>query len=1190
MKKIILCLVLFLYFDTFYISAKNNFRIFKYENRAYNFYRINDYDKYFSSILNIIKSYPDSPISKFYLITLRIDKYLFKDYDKFINLKFKLLNRYKKELFLYNILLNSLMEYYISKNEFKKAEEVLHKTPSLTKWRYTMPFRKTFYNDFDIDFNDIEKNFNIAKWHIFNSKSDWGWVPLSDIIYPEKGVVYASCNIYIKKNITLLLWLTTSASAKLFINNQKIFSYNKEIDDSSNILYKIDLKKGWNNILLKLFSEKGNWNFKFRFFYNNQPFTNYQVSLDNKNFIKYKVRATKYIPKLIKELKKFIYKNNKKSIDYYRYSLLNFIFFNSRFSIDLLLKSKIINDKFTFLNDFLLGRIYFYLANSNNNTTQFDMSSYYFKKVLKKEKNFARAKEFLIKYYLVKDRIDSAYELIMKLPEYNIKNILKGDYFDKIKWDWMKINSYEKDSKYIDALISTSDFYKKYSYSKSNSILTNLIQLNLNKKAIVKYIMNLYEMNDKEKFLKYLNIFHRISPYNNYYYYKLADYYIKNNQPSKALKILKSKYYLLRKPETLIKIGDIFYKQGITDKARYYYKKALKINPVNNELMIKLDYLRKKKLYTTLENKYFKNASFKSKKIISEAFSDNNTYDAPIKYYLDELILKVNKDGTYSRYNHIIFKILNIDGKNDYGEVIIKNYSKLYYYRVRNYVNKNTFYEPTSIKKYNGNYYFSLPKLKIGSVVDVVYQYNKSDAMFENTKYFYYYPFLFQSSEAPIDNAIFRVIVPKDYNFKYIVRNEEKIKFYEDEVNQVKIYEWRKEESKKINLINISVPIYDIVPNIYISSIPGWDIFFNWYWGKIKNKMRPDWNVQKFVYKIYQKSQFNKKFDSLKFIKDLYYYIQNNFSYEDNYLYYPEDINITFFNKVANSEKKSIFFKSILDKFNFKSYFVLLRDKTFSKMNLNIAVPYYFTDILVYIPSQFNIKKDIYIDFSNKFMPFGFINGNFNNVKVFVFSSTNYKISDLKYKNESAIVEHFNITDISNNRIILNGKIEFQGDKNLYKREFVDIYNRENVTEGYIKYLITGISLNSFNIFNINQLEKNLIIKFKGKLKLNQNSDILLEKLNLGKRYIYAKKIEYNVMLYNELHKKIIINIKNIKGKIKLKKTKKIFNSKFGKYIFKVTNNSIRREIYIPTQRISIDEYNKFLDFCRKIDTFEDKF
>ena len=99
----------------------------KIEKKAINYYINGNYTKYFNQITYLIKKYPESPDSLFYLLTLNIDQNSIPNLDNIHSYHKKLVEKKNIDFFTKQIILNEVVDYYRNLNEFKNAQKSLKK-------------------------------------------------------------------------------------------------------------------------------------------------------------------------------------------------------------------------------------------------------------------------------------------------------------------------------------------------------------------------------------------------------------------------------------------------------------------------------------------------------------------------------------------------------------------------------------------------------------------------------------------------------------------------------------------------------------------------------------------------------------------------------------------------------------------------------------------------------------------------------------------------------------------------------------------------------------------------------------------------------------------------------------------------------------------------------------------------------
>ncbi len=1213
MKKIktfILILVIPLLLES---SQKNIIKKqLKLERKAFEYYYQADYENYFNTILDLIEISPYTILSKFYLSTIKIEKVMIKNYEKIFPVLEKLIkNPDKLDFFTYQLILNDLIGYYLQKREIEKARILFKKTACINNWLYTGPFIKTFYDDINENFYNIEytlffqetKNY---KWHKLPAGTNWGWVPLEFVLYPGTGITaYAGFNFYLQEKREIIIWITAYSSTKLLIDTQTIFTNEMVADKGEiNLMYKLKLKKGWHHLIVKSSSKKDSPDFKLRMFSaDGKVMNDVKISMDNKKISKDSIiEKHKIYPEVYQYFVNQTEKHPNNSLNYLRKAILEFTLFNTKQAQKTLLKATIIDKKNPLLR-YYLGRFYYYNYTYSNKNYEIEKARRFFEDTLKLKKDFIRAKEYLGHCYLSLNKIDKAYNYISEFfdkKEYTGAQNLKSKYFYKIDWDYLYIKNLEKscelNKNHLYPFRKIAEFYNKYDAKVSLNMYKNIFKKNYKKNE---GLFDSYLKSKKyNKLIKELNYLKSISPYIENYYKYLALYYKTTRQYKDAIESLMNLYRLHPYPWVLQEIGKLYYDTGNYKMAERYWQESLELQPENFEIENRIHFLQtQKECEKNLESEFY---PVDTAKIIKKAFEPENTKN-DVKYYLDLMLIKINRNGTFKYLIHQIIKILNEKGKDRYGEIQLPYGYNVKIIKIGTYLEPDNFIEATDYKYHDNSNYVSIPSLRIGALIEVWYEVNISTPWLDRTHYFYYSPFMFQDKDADVENSIFVVIRDKDYpEIKFTLRNGENVDFSQKEKDDKIIYIWKKDYSEALEKEYNSPSILDIVPNVFVSSIPDWGIISKWYYGRIKEKFITEFELEQKILELYEKSKINHRFSPKKFVENVYYWIQQNISSKQDYLYYSEPIDEIFFKKQGNVEEKTLLMKHILDSINIDSYIVLVRDRNFSQLDFKTPTPDTFDSILLYVPLK---DTNYWIGFQDKYLPFGYIKFSHITTNGFLIDDKgNYKFVKITpVSNQNIIKEEYTV-ELKEGFSTVQGEIVYRGVFNINKKKYADPTGRDTQIMERINRCIEGISILNYSISNLENIRKNMIIKFDGEIetKLNQNEkiDLIFDKFKLSERYISKSERKYPLRIYNPLIKEIRAIVKiNPSLSERLKLTKNIqtlyFKKAFGEYSLdiKFTKNQIiiTRKIKILPTLILPEDYKEFLEFCLAVDRAEDE-
>ncbi len=1205
MRKLVILILLIIPLTLFAKEYSISTNDFKYEKKAMEFYCKGDMNNYFKNILLLIKENPSSPLSQYYILTLGIDKNIIKEYDEIYPVLENIINKKNNiDFFTYNLILEKIITYYINNERFEDAELLFKKTGIIDRWKYIGPFINTYYDDINNNFLGLDASLNFNKignriWENLPFKTDWGWVPLDTIIYPyDKSTSYSGCNIDFPYTGNFIVWLTSQASIKLFIDGTTIFTNDTGNNNSEmNILYRVRLSKGWHHFVVKTSPIYTTADFELRVLDEHGKNIEYlKTSVDEQEIKKSKITYKKFYPTIYNFFLNKIKLNPFTGRNYIYSGLLDFNFFSINRGIKQLIKGTT-SDESNNLLKYYLGRLYYYRYITEQKSSDLEKAKEIFDDIVKHDKNFVIAKEYLAKCYLNSGKIDDTYKILMNISsQYTGIFTVYSRYFKEIEWKYLSIknirNAYTDNKNYLFASRYWANSIEEYNFNEAGRIYKENFEKDYTQNAdFFEYCLKSNRFTDLLSGLDRLN---RISKYSKNYYVYLAKYYERTGKIKEAIAVLEKLFAISPFPVVAELIGNLYYDLKDYKSAKKYWLRSTALKPQNLAVENKLDYLQyKKPSGITLEEKFYK---VNVEDIISKAFDDKPSQNS-LKYYLDLMIISVNNNGTYKYLVHQIVKILNEQGKEKYGETEVPADNNVKIIRIGTYIDKNTFLDATDYKYHNNKNYISLPSLEIGSVIEICYEVTVDVSWFDNTPYFYYSPFMFQDKDNDIENSIFVLVQPQNSaKIRFSLKNGKDIENNEKIIADKLVQIWKKDYSKAVDVEFNSPPLLDIIPNIIVSSIPDWDTFAKWYWGKIKSKFIYDFDLEQRILDLYEKSKIGGKISKLNIIKNVYYWIQKNIVSQQDYLYYPKYIDEIYFKKEGNTEEKVLLMKYILEKLNIDSNIVLVRNNNFSKMDFSLPTPDAFNSIL--LMANIN-EKNIFIDLSNKYIPFGYVDFTHITKKGFMIQkSGEYKFINIKpYFYNSIVQEEFQL-NLKKDRIDVNGDIFYTGSFNKEKEDYDNSTTRESSILERINRCYDGINITTYSISNIENIEKDLSLKFNAEIDLlnsDKKVDLILDKLKMSEKYISSHKRKYPLKIYLPIIKRIKTVI-TLPEKVKLKRTDNLslnLQESFGSYYFKASMEKnqviIDRYINLLPATISVEQYEKFLDFCKKIDKIEEE-
>ncbi|MBU1076241.1 MAG: DUF3857 domain-containing protein, partial [Spirochaetes bacterium] len=603
----------------------------------------------------------------------------------------------------------------------------------------------------------------------------------------------------------------------------------------------------------------------------------------------------------------------------------------------------------------------------------------------------------------------------------------------------------------------------------------------------------------------------------------------------------------------------------------------------------KISFLENKKIFHSLEDKYY-NAD--TPELIRKAFQDTNIDETMIHMYFDLFIIKPLKRGGYTYLVHQIFKILDEEGKEKHGEIKIPSRDTQIIF-VRNYTGPVKYTDGTDYKEHNDYYYVSLPDIKTGSVIEVCYQVFYPHNWLDFTDYFYFSPFVFQETGYALENTALVLIQDKDLpELKFQISRKEEIDHNKESDDDSIIHIFKKDKAEKLKKDYLSIPDMDLVPHMYVSSIPDWQTFYNWYWGKIQSKVMADHEIEQTILGFYENSKKKNIFQIDQFLEKVYYYIQKNITPAYDYLYYPESTEFIFSRKKGNTEERTLLMYSFLKNLKIDSSLILVRNNNFSQVDLSLVYPEAFNSVLLYVPGQSGLKHDYYIDLSDKNLPFGCISREYVQSKGIAMNEEHYSfVSTPGFAKADLVMENY-ATIITNSLAVISGEITYSGIYNSIREKYQDDFTKETKVLELINSLIERISIQDHTATNLDRTDKDLKMSFRGEMEATDQISVIFDKMELSKKYVVRSERKTPLKIYSPIIKNIVNDVTiNRKHRINLKDES--IKNDFGEYMIGIKKKQngliITRSIRILPQVINAEEYKNFLDFCRQIDQIEDE-
>ncbi|MBN2710834.1 MAG: hypothetical protein JXR97_00165 [Planctomycetes bacterium] len=303
---------------------------------------------------------------------------------------------------------------------------------------------------------------------------------------------------------------------------------------------------------------------------------------------------------------------------------------------------------------------------------------------------------------------------------------------------------------------------------------------------------------------------------------ELAGIYESMGDKAQAIKTVRKSLVLMPDDyETCRKLGDLLYGDGKQDEALESYKKSLSLSPEQFEL---------RKLIDTLEGNDYRFWTKYDRDPIDALKKTNGLFlQGNTARVIDQTVLQINEDGSFSNLTHGLQKVLARSGMSDASSVPVNGDM----IEVRTILPNGKTLEPLRIP---GKRDFTMPGIDVGAAVEEEYI-QHFNAPFDRSLRFAKWYFMSPSIEESFLLSEYVIRVHKSYPFTYVERNlDHRVRFEKSEDGDYYVYKWIAERMPRGIHENGSPDIDELLPFVEIGGKRSWQdvnsLLMNAYLGR----------------------------------------------------------------------------------------------------------------------------------------------------------------------------------------------------------------------------------------------------------------------------------------------------------------------------------------------------------------------
>ncbi|MCL1911898.1 MAG: hypothetical protein FWG13_06810 [Leptospirales bacterium] len=1057
-----------------------------------------------------------------------------------------------------------MLEYDRLNQQYNPQSSAL---PSLKPWRLTGPYRKYGKADLAFKFAPELGGWDQEKEPLRLAEESAGGYADCRVMYPQKGIVYASSSFTLNK--PALLHVLCESRYILFINGKPVFendgrqmkkyrivSINKS--GSFSVTIKVESKSGWK---FKIFATDEDYNLTD---VPSEAGVKYSGDVDFSEKDLYPFAQLKAMPES---------SSAEKALKHY-YLGAFYDWLGSPLAIDEYRAAAALH-KGSNMMRYHYGLILYWFRQDEDSSWRDIEARRIIASVSKEDPSFAAANFFKLAGFIEEKNIAATLK-----TGTDIANSHPYDFLSHLKFLGF-LNEYGYGKEFLEL---HGRFAKNFPDSVYRLLLTAAYQKKHNKAAFALTAGEILKVYKDEDILT-----------------ELLNYHTAGGRYKPALELLDENEWFggsdLARADILAASGDydaakkiylrliakgasplLYYKAGLAEYLRggdpaVYWQNSVAMEPSLFYFKEYIDYLSKGVFDVPLRESDYSGDDIKS------VFASIAPYEQGARIINRNRIFSLEKEGSRVFCQDIIH-LNNEKGIEHWGEYKIPYHGTLHPVIFRVYYDDATFSDTYSVNRVDSSFYVNLFGLKKNSILVMQYIVDNPAASMKDSAFYTLSPDFLQAYEEPLD--AFKVSIVAARDMRLVVQNSGGWEIVSSEAGDKNYYGFSGKNLPVVYLENFSGSDENSLPWYGFSTIESVDDLAVWYGGLTNFKSYRE---------VAEYAETLRGVNAGETLKKVYNNISREVLLTGNSLFNPDTPQTTLYRKSGSVEDKAIAARAVLSHLGITSHLALARSKTRPR-SVKVSGPGYFDSVLLYVP--LSDGGGHWCDFSNANFAWGAVSPWLAGQEAWILADgvwrkKNIEVSPVAKKGKFTI----EIDAEGNGKCRLES--DFPGIFSAYRRLFANKQNTEDGVNYYCGDIFPTFSLEKYSVENADNHNDTLKLSAEG---------TLLGVCTVGRRSLVLEPIKNKSLVHQYIayptrtHPLIMPGVfENETYEYSLPKNftseeidKKInFDSPLGyaRFGFTKKKNSDKfiavKEIFISENVISPEQYEEFLNFCLNI-------
>lgn len=878
---------------------------------------------------------------------------------------------------LKSMVYGDLGDYYLDRNDKKKAMEWYDKIGYVKEWQVLGTFDNISGSGFDKDWGAIEKakpndlfknkvNADV-QWFSPGANKPDGWFYFTYHFDIDGVILYAQSFINSEKEQEVYLRAGNSGSLKIWLNDALVSSVPEERNCDLDVYgYKVTLNEGVNRLLVQIGqSEISSANFLIRLTdENGHPIKNLKESTEYQDYKKSNLKEKPDILPFFPE-EFFIKKIEEEPENLLYYIALGETYLRNDKSYEgthILKRAEKMAPKSSFISH-RLSEAYSRAQNNIDYSREIE-------NIKQNDPNSFVALRLLYNDAIETEKYTEAEEICEKM-----KNL----YGENTITDYMDIYLADAFGKSEELIALVKKLYAKYPHDYEYMNLSYVVQENVyknpkaamkiledyNKKyfdtRVIEKIANKYMSTGKtDKGLALFKKRNSHMPYASGFLFSYASLLQRMQRYQEALQVIEEVKKLAPYTAGVYnKEGYIYKELKEKEKAKESFKKSIYYGPTSYDSRKQLRLLENQKEFFEL----FPKNNLTQLIAAAPGTADFPEDNAVILLHDNQLVFY--PEGAQEHRTEIAIKILNQTGIEEWKEYWISYNSN----------SQKLILDKYEIIKANGQKIKAetdhrnrvvFTNLEVGDVLHVDY---RLQDYYSGSLAKHFYDWLLLQYSIPSTYSRFALLVPQDKEFEYVVKNGEITPEITD-VENMKLYQWIVNTAQPaIKDEPYMSPFPDVAPVLVFSSIPDWNFISNWYKDLTTNKIsaHSDYVLKETLAEILKGKENATQMEKAELF---YEYILKNITYsnvsflQSNFI--PQKASRTITTRLGDCKDVSTLFVTLCREVGINANLVLIQTRDNGKNVMSLPTVGFNHCI-----AQLNIDDEIYyLELTNSKLPF----------------------------------------------------------------------------------------------------------------------------------------------------------------------------------------------------------------------------